>query len=230
MAKYFIKIILKLIIDVAVIICLMMAISAHFYNSMENYFIDCIHSLLEFSSISPFTTKINIAAAIVCLIDIPFGIMTLISKKDCQLDGLYKTKFVVAVLLTMTFFVVIIALVPIAWNMEGSFYRALKTNYGSQNMYTHLIIPVIFVCSFLFLEKKEPLPKKWMIISTIPCFLFMIEYTLFVYGFKTWEDHYHTSEVVKMFTVFGLLGLLVIIYILIMLICYLFNKIKKPSS
>ena len=82
MEKRTLKNILRLIVDIAVIACLIVAISNHVYNSVENLFIDKIYGPLNTNSLSRYTTRVNYAAAAICLIDIPYQIISLISKEN----------------------------------------------------------------------------------------------------------------------------------------------------
>ena len=197
---------------------------------MENYFIDQINSLLGTSSISPFTTKINIVAAVVCLIDIPYEIISLINRKETTYRGLLVSKYIVSASLMLTFFTVLFVIFPITCVYTESFVEGFKINYLNGNQFTHVIIPLLFVLSFIFLDEKCEFNIKMAIFSAIPASFYIIIYILLVYVLKTWDDIYFSKEAIKYITVFGVLLLVFTLIGISFLFGLFLKRIKRKSQ
>lgn len=230
MEKRVIKNVLKLIIDLIIISTIFFALSEHFYNSMENYFIDKINSLFGTSSISPFTTKVNLAASIICFIDVPYEIISIINKKETTFRGLQVSKYIVSVSLILTCLVVLLVIFPITYVYTRSFAEAFKINYLGGNLFTHIVNPALFVASFIFLEDKIDLDIKTVFFSGIPVVLYVFVYAFLVFIFKTWEDFYFIKEAINYITIFGVVAVIFIAFGLCFLFALLLKKIKSSKA
>ena len=230
MESRIIKSTLKLIVDVVVVVSLFLALSRHFYNSMESLFYDKVTSVFSTNCLSSFTSWISIAATTVCLVDIPYEVLKLTKKGDLEFKGLDFSKFIISVSLVITFFTVLLVIFPLTIILKGSAKESFQINYLSGNLYTHIVIPILFVISFIFFDEKTKISRKSCIFSTFPLIIYIFFYGLLVYVFKTWEDSYHTLEAAKYVTIYGVALLTVILIAITALVGLLLRKIKDPNN
>ena len=227
MEKRTLKNILRLIVDIAVIACLIVAISNHVYNSVENLFIDKIYGPLNTNSLSRYTTRVNYAAAAICLIDIPYQIISLISKENKLPKVLYVAKYICSISLIFVALAVLLVFFPLALVYTKDINQTIYYTYYMDKIFTHIVIPVLFVLSFIVLEEKQEMKKRYIYISAVPFIVYCIEYTILVFIVKSWNDDYFAGEIVRVATIFSLIGLVAIFIASNPLIGLLLNKAKK---
>ena len=230
MEKPTIKNIIKLIIDVVIIVCAFLALARHFYNALESVFIDHTNTLLGSSNMSLFTTNVNIAACVVCIIDVPFKIASIIKNKDISFRALTICKYIVAVSLIMTFFIVVFLIFPVTCVYMGSFEIGFRIDFMGGNFYTHIAIPFLFVLSFTLLEEKTEFSLLTNILVVAPLFVYSIIYTIFAFILKTWEDVYYLFEVIQVIKIIGLTAVVLLAHGVCFLVGMFIRKIKKSRT
>ena len=94
-------------------------------------------------------------------------------------------KFMALGMTSLTFVVVLFVLAPIT-----SFYDM----YSNVKFFTHLIVPVISLVSYLLLEEKTIFEWKYTFIGLVPPTIYSIVYSINVVGLKTWPDIYQINS------------------------------------
>ena len=126
------------------------------------------YSLLTYTY---FTTLSNIFIDVVLLIFLIREIYYLVNKKELEVkNGLYITKFLATISITLTFFVFMTILAP---TIEGGFINAYLM-YGCGSLCLHFITPLIAIIDFLFLTKGYKSKKSHALYAVIPPLLYVL--------------------------------------------------------
>ena len=222
---------IQLMLSIIIVFFSFEAFSKHVYNSLENIVIDNISTIFGVSSLSPFTSQINLFAAVVALISIPQFIAKIINPEYEIPYILYIARFVVVCNLLLVFLVVVFLLTPILAISTANIYESIITMFWNSNLYTHLLIPLIFICSFIFIDDHKNIDVKQKFIALIPIFIYAIEIVLFMFIIKSWdEDFYYLQTIYQKTGVFGLVGIFIMISGLLYGICSIVKKIVEKSS
>lgn len=126
------------------------------------------YSLLTYTY---FTTLSNIFIDVVLLIFLIREIYYLVNKKELEVkNGLYITKFLATISITLTFFVFMTILAP---TIEGGFINAYLM-YGCGSLCLHFITPLLAIIDFLFLTKGYKSKKSHALYAIIPPLLYVL--------------------------------------------------------
>jgi len=126
------------------------------------------YSLLTYTY---FTTLSNIFIDVVLLIFLIREIYYLVNKKELEVkNGLYITKFLATISITLTFFVFMTILAP---TIEGGFINAYIM-YGCGSLCLHFITPLLAIIDFLFLTKGYKSKKSHALYAIIPPLLYVL--------------------------------------------------------
>ena len=126
------------------------------------------YSLLTYTY---FTTLSNIFIDVVLLIFLIREIYYLFNKKESEMkNGLYITKFLATISITLTFFVFMTILAP---TIEGGFINAYIM-YGCGSLCLHFITPLLAIIDFLFLTKGYKSKKSHALYAIIPPLLYVL--------------------------------------------------------
>ena len=130
-----------------------------------------------------FTNISNITVAIVSIIHVPYIINTLITGKEKYHPYLLVFEYVGMAMTTLTFFTILFT-----FPMIG-----LDSAYGKEKIFTHLIVPLLVIFSFLFFEEKIIFPWKYSSLVLAPIIGYSVAYSINVVWLKTWPDLYGTN-------------------------------------
>ena len=145
------------------IIIIIIAIVSSIYGIIRTSY-----SLLTYTY---FTTLSNIFIDVVLLIFLISDIYYLVNKKELEVkNGLYITKFLATISITLTFFVFMTILAP---TIEGGFINAYIM-YGCGSLCLHFITPLLAIIDFLFLTKGYKSKKSHALYAIIPPLLYVL--------------------------------------------------------
>ena len=134
-----------------------------------------------------FTVDSNIMAAIASVIYLYFNFARLCGK-EVQIPRWLKVfKFVATNSVAVTFFVVLLCLVPV-----GYFMNDIPPVYFYEEncIILHLFAPLFAMLTVSLFEKEDQINKKYTYISFAPVLLYGIVYFVCVVIAKCWKDHY----------------------------------------
>lgn len=90
-------------------------------------------------------------------------------------------KFAGLSMISLTFFTVLLIIAPLT---------SFQLMYSDVKFITHLVVPVLAITSYLFLEEKSIFELRISLIGIIPTLLYAIIYIINVVFLKTWPDIY----------------------------------------
>ena len=182
--------------------------------------------ILEVSNIEMFkfyTVDSNILMAIVSLIFVIYEIRLEKGKIKEIPTSIYNLKFLGVAGITLTFVVTLCFLAP----MYG-FYAM----YNNNNLFFHLIVPILSIVSFIIIEKYD-VKYKFSFIGIIPMAIYSVFYTTnvlthLVDGKPTWEyDFYGFLFGNVKYAFISLPVILLITYLISLLLIFLNKKLLK---
>lgn len=94
-------------------------------------------------------------------------------------------KYIGLSMTTLTFFTVLFVIAPMT---------SYPGMYSGVKFFTHLIIPVFAMISYLFFEDKYLFSCKWSLVGLIPFAIYSTIYAISVVGTKTWPDIYQINK------------------------------------
>jgi len=121
-----------------------------------------------------FTVDSNIFLAVSALILVIFEVLILLKKRKDIPHWVYVVKYVATCTTTLTLMTVILYLSPL---LGLDFWKLFLNN----NLFFHLISPVIGIVSLIFFEAKEEMSWKVSFLSLVPMGLYSIFYITNVY-------------------------------------------------
>lgn len=130
----------------------------------------------------------NISNLFVGFLSIVNAILLLISitKNRSYIPTIFSLIKIVAIsMTTLTFFTVLFVIGPI-----DGFIKS----YSGRNFFTHLVIPLISLISYLFFEEKLHLEWRYSLFILIPFVIYSIVYVINVVFMGTWSDLYHINK------------------------------------
>lgn len=143
-----------------------------------------------FKSLRFFTVLSNLFVAAVAIFFVVKTIKNLIQDKYEFENWLVNLKFVATTCVTLTFFVVVAYLSPVA-AANGKGYFSLFTN---NNLYMHFLTPVLAMISFVLFEHNQKLKFKNSFLTLVPVLLYAIVYFVMVVlvgeANNGWADFY----------------------------------------
>ena len=132
-----------------------------------------------------FTNISNIAVGCVALVNIVFLIVSLIKGRIIFPQCVSIIKFVALSMTNLTFLTVLFLLAPMTSFVQ--MYREIK-------FFTHLIIPVFAMISYLFFEEKTLFKWKFIFFGLVPFTLYSTIYITNVVFLKRWPDLYQINK------------------------------------
>ena len=130
----------------------------------------------------------NLSVITVTTLSIPnivFLLMSIIKNKMVYPKWFSIIKFIGLSMTTLTFFTVVLIIAPLT---------SYKEMFENVRFFTHLIIPVLVVVSFLFFEEKTLFEWQYTFLSFIPTGLYSIVYTINVIFLNNWPDLYQINN------------------------------------
>ena len=96
-------------------------------------------------------------------------------------------KYVGSVAVGLTFFTVLLYLLPVT-------HFDFKLMYAGRTLFLHALCPLAAMGSWAFLEKGQPLAFPWTLLGLVPTLLYGALYLDRVLLRKTWGDFYHFNQ------------------------------------
>ena len=121
-----------------------------------------------------FTVDSNILLAIGSLILIVFEVMIFLNKREDIPLWAYIVKYIAVCATTLTFLTTVLYLSPL---LGKNFWKLFLNN----NLFYHLICPVLGIVSLIFFEAKEKMNWKVSFFAVVPMALYSIYYIINVY-------------------------------------------------
>ena len=168
--KYTIASIINMVIFGIMIYCLVSLIKS--LNNGNNRFI-------YFTNIS------NLLVGLMSLINVFFFIMSLVKNKDCIHPIFSLIKMVFISMTTLTFFTVLFVIAPL---------NGFQNSYSGRNFFTHVIVPLLSLTSYLFFEEKMQLQWKYTFLILVPFVIYSIVYVINVVALQSWPDIYQINK------------------------------------
>ena len=181
---------------------------------------------LEVSGLEMFkfyTVDSNILMAIASLIFVIYEIRYEKGNIKEIPTAIYNIKFLGVAAITLTFAVTLFFLAPLY-----GFYAM----YNNNNLFFHLIVPVLSIVSFIFIEKYD-VKYKYSFIGIIPMAIYSVFYTTnvlthLVDGKPTWEYDFYGFLFGNVKNAFiSLPVILLITYLISLLLIFLNKKLLK---
>ena len=204
------------------------ALSIDIFHAFEEIFYDHQATIFTNSAFSRLTNKVILFAGIISLCSIPFYICGLIDENYKMPSWLSFLRYITSILLVLVFVLVIFVLFPATWIIDG-LEEAAKVNFLGDCLFTHLLIPIIYVVTYCLLDPPIMAKKTGLITTYIIIGAYIIIYTLFCFVLKTWEDFYFINEVINRINI-GIIGVFFVLAGLIYCINYLMFKIKRERT
>lgn len=168
--RFMVAIVINIIVFGLTIYCLATLIRSAVYGS---------NRFIYFTNIS------NIIVGLLASINAAFLILSIVNNRNCVPSTHTLIKLVAISMTTLTFFTVLFVIGPI----DG-----YQKNYSGRNFFTHLIIPLLSLSSYLFLEEKLELKWKCSLFVLIPFSIYSVVYVINVVILKTWPDIYFINK------------------------------------
>ena len=153
-----------------------------------------------------------------CLISIPYSIISLIKRKNILPKWLVILKFIAVACIIITFLIVNLVLV---WLVTEPYEL-----YEGKELFTHVIVPIVSLSSFLIYKPNFKFTNKIILFVNIPILAYSIIYTLMVFILKIWSDFYS----VAFWYPYSLVIFMVLFFGLSSLISFLLYKIKNKQN
>ena len=132
-----------------------------------------------------FTNISNLIVGFLASVNATFLLISIIRNEN-YVPRLFTLIKVIAIsMTTLTFFTVLFVIGPIDGYVK---------NYSGRNFFTHLIIPLSVLISYLFLEEKQDFRWEFSLLILIPLFIYSIFYVTNVVILKTWPDIYFINK------------------------------------
>ena len=200
---------LLLLFSAAIVIFVILGLGVDIFHAIEEIFYDHQATIFTNSAFSRLTNKACLFAGVLSLFSLPFYAIKL-CKKDFEIPKMiYALKYVASLLLITVLLVVVVLFFPAVWIVDG-FEESLRVNFYGDCLYTHVLIPILFVLSFVLLDENISFSKREGFAFYIVLGAYLAMYVLFVYVFRTWADFYAINTVVSYLTVFGLIGIIAV--------------------
>ena len=169
-----IKTIIAVVINV-----LVFSIMVYCFATLVRSFINRNNRFIYFTNIS------NLLVGLMAIINAVFLLLSVIKNKNCVPYIFSLIKLVLISMTTLTFFTVLFVIGPI----DG-----YPQNYSGRNFFTHLVVPVLSLVSYLFFEEKLKFQWKYSLIALIPFAIYAIVYVINVVALKSWPDLYQINK------------------------------------
>lgn len=94
-------------------------------------------------------------------------------------------KFVGLTMAMLTFFAVLFVIAPIT---------SFQENYSGRKIFTHLILPIAVIVSYLFFEENHLFEWRYSLFGLIPFAIYSVVYIINVVFLSTWPDIYRINK------------------------------------
>ena len=128
-----------------------------------------------------YTNVSNMTVGLISLINAIFLIVSLIKGEMVFPQILSIIKFMGLCMTTLTFFTVLLLIAPLT---------SYKEMYENVKFITHLVVPVIAMISYLFLEERTHFAWKHSFLGMMPFVVYSLVYVSNVIYIKAWPDLY----------------------------------------
>ncbi|MBO7573668.1 MAG: hypothetical protein J6T25_02695 [Bacilli bacterium] len=130
----------------------------------------------------------NISTLTVGFIALPNAVLLVVSAIKGRM--IYPTflsivKFIGLSMISLTFFTVLCFIAPLS---------SFKSMYQNMRFITHLVIPILVMASYFFLEEKTMFEWKLSMIGVVPSIIYTAIYGINVVLLKTWDDIYKVNN------------------------------------
>ena len=148
-------------------------------------FIKCLSSQPEDNRFIYFTNVSNLSVGFISLFSGALLLVSVIKGQMILPKFMAIIKFIGISMTTLTFFTVLFVLAPMT-----NYPRM----YSDVKFFTHLIIPVFAMISYLFFEDKYFFNWKWTLFGLIPFAVYSTIYAISVVAIKSWPDIYQINK------------------------------------
>ena len=132
-----------------------------------------------------FTNISNLFVGLIALINAFFLLLSVIKNRNCVPQVFTLIKLIAISMTTLTFFTVLLVIGPVDGYIK---------NYSGRNFFTHLIVPLLTLFSYLFFEEKLELKWKYSLFLLLPFGIYSIIYVINVVILQTWPDLYQINK------------------------------------
>ena len=132
-----------------------------------------------------FTNISNLLVGLMAIVNIVFLILSLVRNKDCIPFAFSIAKLVLISMTTLTFFTVLLVIAPL---------NGLEDSYSGRNFFTHVVVPILSLVSYLFLEEKIQFKWKYTFLVLVPFSIYAIVYAINVVALELWPDLYQINK------------------------------------
>ena len=205
-----IKSIIQIILMLTVVVLCIVGLGRDVFHAFEELFYDHEATLFSSNAVSKLTNQINLFAGSLSLFLIPFYFVALFDENHRLTKVTYTLKFICTVLLIFLILLVVCVLFPLTCATNG-FEVGFRSNFLGDCLYSHVLIPILFITSFFALDEKQELMKRTQFIVLVIFLVYVISYIFFVYVFKTWEDFYFINEAAKVVSYFAIIPVVLIV-------------------
>ena len=176
------------------------------FHAFEEILYDHQATLITNSAFSRLTNKVVLFGALLSLFLIPFYILKVFDKEYKIPNVVCSLKFIESVLLLVVVLLVVFVFFPLSCVLEG-FEHAFRSVFLGDCLYSHVLIPLIFLLSYFLFDERVELSKNMPIIIVVIVGFYVLIYVLFVFILKTWEDFYFIHEASKKITYYAIVPL-----------------------
>ena len=161
-------------------------INAVVFGMMVYCFITLVRSFINGNNRFIYFTNIsNLLVGLMAAVNAVFLLLSVIKNKNCVPYIFSLIKLVLISMTTLTFFTVLFVIGPI----DG-----YPKSYSGRNFFTHLVVPVLSLVSYLFFEEKSKLQWRHSFIALIPFAIYAVVYVINVVILKSWPDIYQINK------------------------------------
>ena len=166
----------KLKLNIAVIINLIVfGIAVYCFISLLNSFHKGANKFIYYTNIS------NLIVGAVSFANLIFISISLCKDRLIMPKAFSIIKFVALSMTSLTFVTVLFLIGPLT---------GFDESYSGRNFFTHLVIPILALCSYLFLEENIKFKWRASLFVLIPHTIYSTVYLLNILVFGTWPDLY----------------------------------------
>ena len=194
-----------------VILCIV-GLGRQVFHAFEELLYDHQATLFSSNATSRLTNEIILFTGSLSLFLIPFYFVALIDENHRLTKVTYTLKFICTVLLIFLILLVFFVLFPLNWATEG-FEFGFRSNFLGDCLFSHVLIPILFVTSYFVLDEKQELMKRTQLVVIVLFILYITIYIFFVFIFKTWEDFHFINEAAKVVSYFVIIPVIILVLI-----------------
>ena len=198
--------------SITIVVLTIIGLGRDLFHAVEEIFYDHESTLFSSSAFSRLTNKVVVFSAVLSLFLIPYYFLQLFEDEKHLPQIVYSMKFICSCFLTVVFVLVLFVFFPLNCVLQG-FEDGFRSTFLGDCLYSHILIPILFVCSFFAIDERQKISKKAPLLIILILGVYVLVYILFVFILKTWEDFYYISEATKTVTYFAIIPLCIIVLI-----------------